>query len=58
MHAKSGSIKNVRAYAGYVKTQSGREVAFSLMINNYNGSSTNTRRKMEKLMAAIADFNL
>ncbi|MCF6364951.1 MAG: D-alanyl-D-alanine carboxypeptidase/D-alanyl-D-alanine-endopeptidase [Bacteroidales bacterium] len=58
MHAKSGSIKNVRAYAGYVTTKSGREVAFSLLINNYNGSSTNTRKKMEKLMAAIADFNL
>jgi len=58
MHAKSGSIKNVRAYAGYVTTKSGREVAFSLLINNYNGSSTNTRKKMEKIMAAIADFNL
>ncbi len=58
MHAKSGSIKNVRAYAGYVNTKSGREVAFSLFINNYNGSSSNTRKKMEKVMVAIADFNL
>ena len=58
MRAKSGSIKSVRAYAGYVTTKSGRLVAFSLMINNYNGSSSNTRRKMEKLMAAIADFSL
>ena len=58
MRAKSGSIKSVRAYAGYVTTKSGREVAFSLIINNYNGSSSNTGKKMEKLMAAIADFNL
>ncbi len=58
MRAKSGSIKSVRAYAGYVTAKSGRSVAFSLIINNYNGSSSNTGRKMEKLMAAIADFNL
>jgi len=58
MRAKSGSIKSVRAYAGYVTTKSGREVAFALFINNYNGSSSNARRKMEKLMAAIADFEL
>ncbi len=58
MHVKSGSIKNVRAYAGYVKTVSGRELAFSLIINNYNGSSSETKSKMEKLLSAIADFNL
>lgn len=58
MRAKSGSIKSVRAYSGYVTSKSGRKVAYSLIINNYTGSSSNTRRKMEKLMAAIADFNL
>jgi D-alanyl-D-alanine carboxypeptidase/D-alanyl-D-alanine-endopeptidase (penicillin-binding protein 4) len=58
MRAKSGSIKSVRAYAGYVTTKSGRQVAFALLINNYNGSSSNTRKKMEKLMTAISDFNL
>jgi len=58
MHAKSGSIRNVRAYAGYVTTKSGRDVAFSLIINNYNGKSKTTRKKMERIMIAIADFNL
>lgn len=58
MRAKSGSIKNVRAYAGYVKTKSGRDVAFSLIINNFNCKSKLARKKMEKVMTAIADFNL
>lgn len=58
MRAKSGSIRNVRAYAGYVTTVSGRDVAFSLIINNYNGKSKATRKKMEKIMIALADFNL
>ncbi len=58
MRAKSGSLKNVRAYAGYVKTKSGRDVAFSLIINNFNCKSKVARKKMEKVMVAIADFNL
>lgn len=58
MRIKSGLMKKVRSYSGYVTTKSGRKVAFSLIINNYNGTSTNVRKKMEKLLAAIADFNL
>ena len=58
MRVKSGLMKRVRSYSGYVTTKSGREVAFSLIVNNYNGTSTNVKRKMEKLLTAIADFNL
>jgi len=58
MRAKSGSIKAVRAYAGYVTTKSGRVVSFSLIINNYNGSSSETGKRMQALMASLADFNL
>ena len=58
MHAKSGSIRNVRAYAGYVTTKSGRDVAFSIIINNFNCKSKLARKKMEKVLVAIADFNL
>lgn len=38
MHMKSGSIHNVQAYAGY-QTHAGRELCFSIMVNNYNGST-------------------
>ena len=58
MRAKSGSLKNVIAYAGYVKTKSGRELAFSIMINNFNCSSKLARKKIEKTLTALADFNL
>ncbi|NPA67951.1 MAG: D-alanyl-D-alanine carboxypeptidase/D-alanyl-D-alanine-endopeptidase [Chlorobi bacterium] len=57
MRAKSGSLKNVRAYAGYVKTKSGRELAFSVIMNNFTCSSAEARKKTEKLLAAIAEFN-
>jgi serine-type D-Ala-D-Ala carboxypeptidase/endopeptidase (penicillin-binding protein 4) len=56
--AKSGSIGRVRAYAGYAKTKSGRELAFSMNISNYNCNSPSAREKLTKLMVAMADLNL
>ena len=58
VRAKSGSIGLVRAYAGYVTTKGGRELAFSMNITNYNCSSYNARKKLTALMVAMADFNL
>lgn len=37
--AKTGSINGVRAYTGYLTNAAGRKIAFSLIINNYLGSS-------------------
>ncbi len=58
VHAKSGSIDRVRAYAGFVTTKSGRELAFSVNISNYNCSDSECRNKLEKLLVAMAEFNL
>ncbi len=58
MRAKSGSLKNVRAYAGYVKTKSNRELAFSIIADNFNCSSSAARKKIEKVLIALAEFNL
>ncbi|MEM9051064.1 MAG: D-alanyl-D-alanine carboxypeptidase/D-alanyl-D-alanine-endopeptidase [Bacteroidota bacterium] len=44
---KSGSMKNVKAYAGILNTYSGRELAFAIMINNYDLSSVEVRKKIE-----------
>ncbi len=58
MHAKSGSIRNVRAYSGYVTSASGRVIVFSLMLNNFTCTSSAAREKMETIMVALANFNL
>lgn len=39
LRAKSGSITRVRCYAGYLETISGKDLSFSVMINNYSGPS-------------------
>jgi D-alanyl-D-alanine carboxypeptidase/D-alanyl-D-alanine-endopeptidase (penicillin-binding protein 4) len=49
MKMKSGSINNVLTYAGY-QTHNGRELCFSIMVNNYSGSSGGIKQKMFKVL--------
>jgi len=39
LKAKSGSMTRVRSFAGYFTTVSGKEMVFSIIINNYSGPS-------------------
>ena len=55
--AKSGYISGVRSYAGYVRTQAGQVLAFTMIANNFSGSSSQMRREFEKLMVALASGN-
>jgi D-alanyl-D-alanine carboxypeptidase/D-alanyl-D-alanine-endopeptidase (penicillin-binding protein 4) len=50
MKMKSGSINNVLTYAGFQTTKSGREVCFSIMVNNYNGSTSGIKQKMFEVL--------
>jgi D-alanyl-D-alanine carboxypeptidase/D-alanyl-D-alanine-endopeptidase (penicillin-binding protein 4) len=52
MHMKSGSIHNVQAYTGY-QTHQGRELVFSIMVNNYNGTGRSIREKMFKVLDVL-----
>ena len=49
MKMKSGSILNVLTYAGY-QTHNGRELCFSIMVNNFNGSSRAIKEKMFRVL--------
>jgi len=49
MHMKSGSILNVLTYAGY-QTYHGRELCFSIMVNNFSGSSKGIKEKMFRVL--------
>ncbi len=53
---KSGTIRRVKSYSGYVTSRSGREIAWSIIINNFTCSSTETRKMMEKFIVALADY--
>jgi len=49
MKMKSGSINSVQAYAGF-QTNNGRELCFSIMVNNYNGTGSGIREKMFRVL--------
>lgn len=53
--AKSGYITRARSYAGYMKAKSGKDICVSLMINNYNGTPSDAKKKMEKILQNVYD---
>ena len=53
MCAKSGSMGRVRCYAGYIKTNSGRNVVFSVLANNFTGSSQKVIKGIERITREI-----
>lgn len=53
LRCKSGSMERVRGYAGYLKCDSGREVAFALLVNNFPGSSQEVVKKIRELLTEI-----
>lgn len=56
MRAKTGYINRARGYCGYVKTKSGKELAFSVLFNNYDCSAKEAKLKIEKLLVALVDL--
>ena len=46
MKMKSGSIGGVRSYAGYQVSTDGKEYVFSIIVNNYDGSSAEVVKKL------------
>ncbi len=54
--AKTGSMRRIRSYTGYVKANSGKWLAFSVMVNNYTCSSAAARKKLEKIMESFLTY--
>ncbi|MCO6499064.1 MAG: D-alanyl-D-alanine carboxypeptidase/D-alanyl-D-alanine-endopeptidase [Vicingus serpentipes] len=55
--AKSGYMTRVRSYSGYVTTKNNRNIAFALIVNNYNCTPYQMKKKMEKIMVKLAEIN-
>ena len=56
IYAKTGTLNKVKTLAGYVKTNSGKTLVFSLLLNNYNGSVDQAKNRMEKILEPVLDF--
>lgn len=55
MRAKSGSMNRIRSFTGYVRTQSGKLLSFSILVNNYSCSGYMMKKKLETLLIALAE---
>jgi serine-type D-Ala-D-Ala carboxypeptidase/endopeptidase (penicillin-binding protein 4) len=53
LKAKSGSMTRVRSYAGYFTTLSGKNMIFSIIVNNYSGPSRNIISSIEEIIKEI-----
>lgn len=51
--AKSGTMSRVKSYAGYLRTTSGRDLIFAVIVNNFNCPSPEMTHKLERLMGAM-----
>ncbi|MCD6017628.1 MAG: D-alanyl-D-alanine carboxypeptidase/D-alanyl-D-alanine-endopeptidase [Bacteroidetes bacterium] len=56
LRAKTGYINRARGYCGYVKTKDGKELAFSVLFNNYDCSPKEMKLKIEKFLVALVDL--
>lgn len=54
---KSGTIRRVKSYSGYVKSKSGREIAFAGILNNFTCSSNEAKNEIEKFIVALANYS-
>ena len=54
--AKTGTLNKVKTLAGYMKTNTGKTLVFSLLINNYAGSVDQVKSRMDKILQPA--FNL
>jgi len=57
LKAKSGTMTRIKSYAGYVKSASGRNLAFAIVINNHNCTSFQIKKKLEIVMVALGNYN-
>ncbi len=55
IYAKTGTLSNHIALSGYLTTNSGKELIFSIMVNAHQSSSSAIRKNIEDLLISVID---
>ncbi len=56
VHAKTGTLNKVKTLAGYIKTNTGKTLVFSLLVNNYAGSVDMVKTRMERILEPVYSY--
>lgn len=56
IRAKSGTMNRIKSYSGYVDSSSGKKIAFAIIVNNFNCSSSEVVNQMEKIFNTMAVY--
>jgi D-alanyl-D-alanine carboxypeptidase/D-alanyl-D-alanine-endopeptidase (penicillin-binding protein 4) len=55
IYAKTGTLSNNVSLSGYIITNKGKQLIFSVQVNNHQTSATAIRRAVEKFLTTIID---
>lgn len=53
MHMKSGSVGGARSFSGYQTGSDGKQYAFSIIVNNYDGTSGDIIKELYKVLDSL-----
>lgn len=56
LRAKTGYMERVRAYTGYVRTKTGKDLCFAILVNNYTCSPSAMKEKIERFFLALENY--
>ena len=57
VRAKTGTMSNIRALAGYVRTKDGEPLAFAIIVNNFEGAGAAAVEAIDRIAAMLANFS-
>jgi len=55
--AKTGSIANVRALSGYLRTRDGETLVFSIIANNFTAPGATVNGLTDRAIVALASYS-
>jgi len=57
VRAKTGTMSNVRSLAGYVTTRDGEPLAFTSIVNNFEGTGAQANAALDAIAVRLASFS-